>query len=171
VLQPLADHEVVAMFLNNLGYEAMKHGVDAGPYFRAATRIAPGLAGPWNNLAVYLKQHDRVEEARDVLLDAVSSRVRSFAPYFNLGKICLDDGDPVHAAAWLRKAWFRGWRNPFVVYNLGLAYSRQGKRLVALTLLRRAWRMDSSLVAAHTKIERLEAVTRGKPWSLRRSPP
>lgn len=154
--QRLTDEEAVALYVNNLGYDALRHKQDGIPFFRTATLLAPRLEAPWNNLATVLRSEGRVDEARSVLETAVARRPGSFAPYYNLGLIYMAEGRFQQAQAVFERAMMRRFDNPYVFFNLGVAYLKGGHPTRARLALARAVKLDSSNVLAKTKLDRLK---------------
>lgn len=151
----LRDEEAVALFLNNLGFDALKLGQDPTPYYRAAIRLAPELESPWNNLASSLKRQGKREEARQMLQQALAQRPASFAPYYNLGLMDLEEGNYAQASQLFERGLLRRFDNPYLLYNLGMAYLRQGHATRARLALATATQLDKGFSQARTKLEAL----------------
>lgn len=154
--QRLTDEEAVALFINNLGYNALKADQNGIPYFQTATLMAPRLEAPWNNLATVMRANGREAEAQSVLEQAVARHPGSFAPYYNLGLIYLSQGDNRRAQKVLEQAMVRRMDSPFIFMNLGLAYARGGHVMRAKMALARSLKLDASNEWARTKLERLK---------------
>lgn len=156
----LQDEEAVALYINNLGYNALRQGQDPIPLFRTATRLAPQLESPWNNLATVLRTQGRKEEARAMLSGAVAQHPRSFAPYYNLALLELEEGEWKRARALFHQALLRRQDNAFLYYNLGIIYLHDGHHRAARLAMQQAVRLDGALTAAKSKLTALERAAR-----------
>lgn len=155
--QRMTDDEAVSMYINNLGYDAMRLKQDPVPYFRTAIALSPQLESPWNNLATVLKGAGRLEEARAILMAGVAHRPSSFAPYYNLGMMYLQEEKYAEAEAMFHKAMVRRFDNPFLFYQLGVVYLKRGHPRWAELALARAVRLDESNQMAKSKLDRLRS--------------
>lgn len=152
----LQDEEAVALYINNLGYDAMRQGQDPIPFFQAATRLAPQLESPWNNFATVLRTAGRMAEARAMLSSAVAQHPRSFAPYYNLALIEMQEGEWGRARTLFHQALLRRQDNAYLYYNLGIVYLHDGHRRAARLAMQQAVRLDGQLTAARSKLASLE---------------
>lgn len=100
-----------------------------------AVRKSPGKVRPYNNLGAALSDANRLEEASQVLLQALAVKPDHPEAYYNLGRIYLIQGRVDDAVALLTRAVAlkRDYHNAYV--NLAAAYVQQGKSREALDLL------------------------------------
>ena len=69
----LNDDEIIAMYYNNKGGEALANNDTnrAYQYFKAGTKLAPNKAAIWSNLASLYRQSGLLTEAEDIYLHAL----------------------------------------------------------------------------------------------------
>jgi Flp pilus assembly protein TadD len=136
----MGDHEVAALYYNNLGAEALlDYDLSrAYAYFQKAIETAPRMADPWVNLGVALGRNWQVEDAITAYRTALELDPRQYSAMSNLYDLYLSE-DRLAEAAELAPAIDRyKRRNPYILLKLAEESLEQEDFQQALELLDRA---------------------------------
>lgn len=166
----LTDAEARALYLNNLGAEALlaRDLAQAYAYFRKAIGIAPNLPHVWSNLGVVFDRNGQTPEAirayRFALeLDPVESRSAN-----NLYLVYQREGR-LDAAAELRSVVEKRRRqNPYYLFKLAREAFGKLRYADAARMLQRAIRLNDGDYRFHYELARTQAAL-GKAKSARKS--
>lgn len=152
--KPLSDSDVISLFFNNMGHEAMLENIDSEPYFRTAIEMSYKIRSPWNNLAaLYIKQ-GRLFEAEEILLKTIELDVASFSTYYNLAVLYINKEEWATAEKMLKSAYRYEKTNPQVLYKLSHIYKQQGEYSKSKKALVKAikWEKDPSVYVSKAKL-------------------
>jgi Flp pilus assembly protein TadD len=136
------DARARAQHFNNRGASALADGdgVAAVAYFNRALRIDPSLAYVWSNLGTaYLRLDDRTR-AEIALRHAQSLSPYDVTPLNQLARLYQLQGEDALAREYLERAGSARLRNPYVLFQEGIAARNDGELERAIDLLRRAVR-------------------------------
>jgi tetratricopeptide (TPR) repeat protein len=166
----LSDDEALALYLNNLGAEALleRDLPRAYAYLRKAIGVAPGLPHVWSNLGVV---YDRNRQTADAIrayelslrLDPVQSRAAN-----NLHQVYQREGNLKAADKLQARVEKRRRRNPYYQYQLARQALAEQRYEDADRLLRRAIALNSQDYRFHYDLARTRALL-GKPEAARKS--
>lgn len=116
--------------------------------YRMALAMAPG-AGLYNNLAVALKNLNRLQEAREQLQHALELDPGHVDALNTLGTVLLLAGDPAAAIARFRMVLEQNPRHANAYCNVGIACQALGDLRTAQQMYETALAIDGSLAEAH----------------------
>jgi len=166
----LTDEEALALYLNNLGAEALLDGdlPRAYAHLRKAIGVAPTLPHVWSNLGVV---YDRNGQAGDAIrayeislqLDPIQSRSAN-----NLFQVYQREGNLQAADRLQARVEKRRRRNPYYQYQLARQALAQHRYEDADRLLRRAIALNGQDYRFHYDLARTRALL-GKPEAARKS--
>jgi tetratricopeptide (TPR) repeat protein len=130
-------------------HEGLQRPARAAEAYRRALKLQGDDAIALNNLAWILAEAlDRPDEALPLAERAVQLAPRAGEMLDTLGRIHYRRGSYAKAADALREASSRLPQNATVLYHLGLAYAKLGRRADAASVLRRASLLDARLAEA-----------------------
>jgi Flp pilus assembly protein TadD len=109
------DREVLALFYNNLGAEALIRGDHdtSFAYFRAAVLAAPAMTGSWTNLGALYSRNGRYPEAEAAYLHALSLEPNERSALSNLAGLYGAMGNRELAAQYRERVRNYQLRNPY----------------------------------------------------------
>lgn len=111
----IGDDEVLALFYNNLGAEALIRGEHPASfqYFREAVLAAPTMAGSWTNLGALYSRRGMHERAEAAYLHALSLEPNERSALSNLAGLYSVMGEDELAAEYRERVRNYQLRNPY----------------------------------------------------------
>jgi tetratricopeptide (TPR) repeat protein len=118
---PIGDREVLAMFYNNLGAEALgrSRAGESLALLRSAARMDPGTASPWINLGVLHARAGRYDYAEAAYMRALEIDPRAQSALANLVSVYEAIGETALAGEY--RARIRRYREMNPYYHFALA--------------------------------------------------
>jgi Flp pilus assembly protein TadD len=166
----LTDDEARALYLNNLGAEALlDHDLPrAYAYLRKAIGIAPRLPHMWSNLGVVYDRNGQTGDAirayeLELQLDPVQSRAAN-----NLFQVYQREGNQAAASRLQARVEQRRRRNPYYQYHLARQALAEHRYDDADRFLRRAIALNGEDYRFHYDLARVQ-VLRGETRKARKS--
>ncbi|MFA6282920.1 MAG: tetratricopeptide repeat protein, partial [Desulfurivibrionaceae bacterium] len=95
--------------------------------YRQGLLLEPGNVNILNSMGVANIQLNRPKAARVCFQKALAAEAENFMALFNLGFICLDDGEDAEALALWERALAVDGEHPDLLQHLGMLYCRQGR--------------------------------------------
>jgi Flp pilus assembly protein TadD len=168
-VEVIDDLWLTAIYLNNLGVEALRAGdlAAAAERLGAAIRLAPEFTAPYGNLGVARRLLGDRAGAFEAYSQALAVAPRSPAILANLARLYQDLGREDEAREALLAADLGGASAYLLVARGNLELAR-GRREEAMRLYKRARRTDPDLPEPWVAIARLE-LQRGRPAAARRA--
>jgi len=105
--------------------------------YRQGLLLDPGNVNILNSMGVANVQLNRPKAARTCFTKALGVEPKNFMALFNLGFICLEDGQAPEALALWEKALAVDGGQPDLLQHLGMLYCRQGRYAEARQILQR----------------------------------
>lgn len=111
----LSKAEIIALFYNNKGAEALTDGNMplAYQYFKAASKLGPTIPGVWGNLASLYRRQGLYSEAEQVYLHALKIEPDNLNLQENLARLYSQTGNQELASEMLNNIDSKRQQNPF----------------------------------------------------------
>lgn len=137
------DREVLALFYNNMGAEALISGDFATSfvYFRAAVLAAPAMPGSWTNLGALYSRSGRYAEAEAAYLHALALEPNERSALSNLASLYGAMGNRELAAQYRERVRNYQLRNPYFHFAQAQRAAAQQDYSAALDSLRVSLRL------------------------------
>lgn len=137
------DREVLALFYNNLGAEALIDGdyETSFVYFRAAVLAAPAMPGSWTNLGALYSRSGRYAAAEAAYLHALSLQPNERSALSNLAGLYSTMGNRELAAQYRERVRNYQLRNPYFHFAQAQRAAAQQDYSAALASLRVSMRL------------------------------
>ncbi|QJR81563.1 tetratricopeptide repeat protein [Alteromonas pelagimontana] len=144
--QAISKREVVAMFYNNKGADALlDHSyTKAYAYFRQAALLQPDFGQVWVNLGVLYRMNDAPDAAEKSYRQALALEADNLTAWENLAILYRHTGQIDEAEAITASVEKKRESNPFYHYILGEQALEEEKYEQALTHYRRAMQLNRS---------------------------
>jgi len=140
---------VLAVLSAGIARRQIQYWQDTETLYRHMLAVAPQSASLHNNYGMYLRDQDRLDEAREHLARAVELRPGHGVARGNLGEVLLRLGHVEQAVLQLRQAVTQRPQDTFARVHLGLALLRLDRWTEARSELEEVLRQDPSCLAAH----------------------
>jgi Flp pilus assembly protein TadD len=137
------DDEVLALFYNNLGAEALirkEHDLSF-QYFRAAIDLEPRISSVWSNIGVLYARLGFSQHAEAAYLQALAASQRNRSALTNLAHFYAARGDQETAALYREQVRRYQERNPYYHYAIAERAYQEERFADALAAVRRAIRL------------------------------
>ncbi|MBU2976669.1 tetratricopeptide repeat protein [Alteromonas sp. C1M14] len=144
VRSAISQNEVLAMFYNNKGADALlaKNNTQAYAYFKKAASLYDGFGSTWVNLGVIYRRKGAYDAARASYEKALSLNDNNLTAWENLAVLYKIQGDTDMAVRITRRIESKRDENPFYHYILGEEALDYGDPEAALLHYKRARRLD-----------------------------
>ncbi len=142
----ISKQEIVTMFYNNKGADALIENsyTKAYSYFREAAMLSPHIPQTWINLGVLYRMVGEYEAAERSYQYALTLDDDSLTAWENLSLLYRRMGREQEANEIIAKVESRRHSNPFYHFILGEQAYDEGRIGDALTLFRRAYKLDNN---------------------------
>ncbi|MBT8046814.1 MAG: tetratricopeptide repeat protein [Xanthomonadales bacterium] len=152
----MSDTEALAQFYNNLGAEALieANNALAYAYFRKALELDRRLDYIWSNIGVILRRNGQTDEAVLAYRTALQLEPDQAVALNNLYVIFSEDGDLEAAAAMQPRVERNQRKNPWYVQFLAESAIEDQRYREAVSLAKRAVRMDRDEYRFHYTLAR-----------------
>jgi len=135
----IAEHTIVAMYLNNRAAESLAKGQldDAYAWAREAVRQSPAFMSAYNTLAVVYSRHGHAALAERLLRHVLQREPENTVALSNLARVLGDMGQAAQAAEVAQRLARIEPEPPFVFFDQGMAALRAGQFANARDLFQR----------------------------------
>ena len=142
--EPVTRKQVVAMFYNNKGADALiaNSYSKAYAYFRAAVQADPTLSQAWLNLGVLYRKNEAFEAAEASYRQALKLNNDNLTAWENLAILYQYTGRKHESSEILTRIERKRQDNPFYHFILGEEAMDSGDARMALSHYRRAYKLD-----------------------------
>lgn len=141
---PLSKKQIVALYYNNKGAEALYQDRAnlAYRYFKQASLYAPEFASVWGNLASLYRQHNLLDKAEQVYMHALAIEPNNLNIQDNLALLYRKTNRHQQAQALMAKVRKQRTSNPYYYAMQGEEALRQQQAEQAAKLFRKAIKLE-----------------------------